>query len=175
MACGPQAGHVGDEAEPDYEYGYGDALRDGRVVRPVYFPRLGGEMEWQASDGEVHAATFEDPLAAELAQKLQAYKERNKTVSLDQRKDIVSESLKVANLEAQKAGVALQGVDSKLSQIRDYRAKGLDLTGLAFIAEPKLVQELQQQLRLFHESLYQANKPPRIVKQKLYQRFVLPC
>lgn len=82
----------------------------------------------------------------ELAQKLQAYKERNKTVSLDQRKDIVSESLKVANLEAQKAGVALQGVDSKLSQIRDYRAKGLDLTGLAFIAEPKLVQELQQQL-----------------------------
>lgn len=82
----------------------------------------------------------------ELAQKLQAYKERNKTVSLDQRKDIVSESLKVANLEAQKAGVVLQGVESKLSQIRDYRARGLDLTGLAFIAEPKLVQELQQQL-----------------------------
>lgn len=82
----------------------------------------------------------------ELAQKLQAYKESNKTVSLDQRKDIVSESLKVANLEAQKAGVALQSVEARLSQIRDYRAKGLDLTGLAFIAEPKLVQELQQQL-----------------------------
>ncbi|MFM9029551.1 MAG: GumC family protein [Opitutaceae bacterium] len=82
----------------------------------------------------------------ELAQKLQSYKESNKTVSLDQRKDIVSESLKVANLEAQKAGVALQSIESRLSQIRDYRAKGLDLTGLAFIAEPKLVQELQQQL-----------------------------
>lgn len=82
----------------------------------------------------------------ELAQKLQAYKERNKTVSLDQRKDIVSESLKVANLEAQKAGVALQGAESKLNQIKDYRSKGLELTGLAFIAEPKLVQELQQQL-----------------------------
>lgn len=82
----------------------------------------------------------------ELAQKLQAYKESNKTVSLDQRKDIVSESLKVANLEAQKAGVTLQSVEARLSQIRDYRAKGLDLTGLAFIAEPKLVQDLQQQL-----------------------------
>lgn len=82
----------------------------------------------------------------ELAQKLQAYKEKNKTVSLDQRKDIVSESLKVANLDAQKAGVSLQGAESKLSQIKEYRSRGLDLTGLSFIAEPKLVQELQQQL-----------------------------
>ena len=40
-----------DEAVPDYEYGYGDALRDGRVVRPVYFPRTGGQMEWTAPDG----------------------------------------------------------------------------------------------------------------------------
>ncbi len=47
------------EAVPDYEYGYGDALRDGRVVRPIYFPRTGGQMEWQAPDGEVHEATFD--------------------------------------------------------------------------------------------------------------------
>jgi hypothetical protein len=56
-----------DEAVPDYEYGYGDALRDGRVVRPVYFPRVGGEMEWSAPDGAVHQATFDDPLARDLA------------------------------------------------------------------------------------------------------------
>jgi len=55
------------EAVPDYEYGYGDALRDGRVVRPIYFPRTGGRMEWQAPDGEVHEATFDDPLIAQLA------------------------------------------------------------------------------------------------------------
>jgi superfamily II DNA or RNA helicase len=55
------------EAVPDYEYGYGDALRDGRVVRPIYFPRTGGQMEWQAPDGEVYEATFDDPLAAQLA------------------------------------------------------------------------------------------------------------
>jgi superfamily II DNA or RNA helicase len=36
---------------PDVEYGYGDALADGRVVRPVYFPRFGGQMEWMAPDG----------------------------------------------------------------------------------------------------------------------------
>ncbi len=56
-----------DEAVPDYEYGYGDALRDGRVVRPVYFPRVGGQMEWSAPDGVLHSATFEDPMTNVLA------------------------------------------------------------------------------------------------------------
>lgn len=51
-----------DEAEPDFEYGYGDALRDGRVVRPVFFPRIGGFMEWVAPDGAQLAAAFDDPL-----------------------------------------------------------------------------------------------------------------
>ncbi|MGI9577897.1 MAG: DEAD/DEAH box helicase [Microthrixaceae bacterium] len=54
-----------DEARPDVEYGYGDALADGGVVRPVYFPRTGGFMEWVAPDGEVLSATFEDDLARE--------------------------------------------------------------------------------------------------------------
>jgi superfamily II DNA or RNA helicase len=63
----PFVRYVADEAVPDFEYGYGDALRDGRVVRPVYFPRTGGEMEWSAPDGSVHQATFEDALANQLA------------------------------------------------------------------------------------------------------------
>ena len=63
----PFVRYVADEAVPDFEYGYGDALRDGRVVRPVYFPRTGGEMEWSAPDGVVHQATFDDPLANQLA------------------------------------------------------------------------------------------------------------
>ena len=52
-----------DEVVPDVEYGYGDALTDGRVVRPVYFPAFGGDMEWSAPDGAVIAASFDDPLA----------------------------------------------------------------------------------------------------------------
>jgi superfamily II DNA or RNA helicase len=63
----PFVRYEADEAVPDFEYGYGDALRDGRVVRPVYFPRLGGQMEWSAPDGNVHAATFDDPLTSGLA------------------------------------------------------------------------------------------------------------
>lgn len=56
-----------DEAVPDFEYGYDDALRDRRVVRPIYFPRLGGAMEWTAADGNLQSATFDDVLTTNLA------------------------------------------------------------------------------------------------------------
>lgn len=63
--------YVQDEAQPDFTYGYADALKDGRVVRPVYFPRVGGEMEWVAPDGTAMAASFDDQLdAARSAQRL---------------------------------------------------------------------------------------------------------
>ena len=52
-------------ATADVEYGYGDALRDGGVVRPVHFPRTDGEMEWVASDGTHARATFQDSLDAQ--------------------------------------------------------------------------------------------------------------
>lgn len=56
-------GDYGD-AEPDYEYGYGEALKDGGVVRPVYFPRFDGHMEWINTEGALVEATFEDELAS---------------------------------------------------------------------------------------------------------------
>lgn len=56
-----------DEARPDFEYDYGQALADRRVVRPIYFPRTNGLMEWQAPDGAAHSATFDDPLATARA------------------------------------------------------------------------------------------------------------
>ena len=51
-----------DEARPDYEYGYDHALADRRVVRPVWFPRINGFMEWTAPDGTDTSATFDDDL-----------------------------------------------------------------------------------------------------------------
>ncbi len=57
----------GGEAEPDIEYGYGPALADGGVVRPVYFPRLGGEMEWIGPDGSAQSASFDTALDPRLA------------------------------------------------------------------------------------------------------------
>ncbi len=51
-----------EEAVPDYEYGYGDALGDGGVVRPAHFPRIKGHMEWIAPDGQFHSHDFDDEL-----------------------------------------------------------------------------------------------------------------
>jgi superfamily II DNA or RNA helicase len=52
----------GDLAHADFTYGYADALRDGGVVRPVYFPRVDGEMEWTTAAGDVVNASFQDEL-----------------------------------------------------------------------------------------------------------------
>ena len=59
---GPWGEGEGDEAVAHYVYGYGEALEDGGVVRPVFFPRLGGHMEWTAPDGTAMSATFDDHL-----------------------------------------------------------------------------------------------------------------
>ncbi len=61
-AAMPFVNYHDGEAVADYEHGYGDALEEGRVVRPVYFPRTNGHMEWRASDGTTHSATFDDAL-----------------------------------------------------------------------------------------------------------------
>jgi superfamily II DNA or RNA helicase len=52
----------GDLAHADFTYGYADALRDGGVVRPVYFPRVDGEMEWTTAAGDTIVASFQDEL-----------------------------------------------------------------------------------------------------------------
>lgn len=48
------------EAVSDFEYGYGEALEEGGVVRPVYFPRFDGHMEWLDAAGNIKEATFRD-------------------------------------------------------------------------------------------------------------------
>ena len=62
----PFVRYEGDLACADYEYGYGEALADKSVVRPVYFPRINGRMEWTAPDGNAYSATFDDKLTREL-------------------------------------------------------------------------------------------------------------
>ena len=57
----------GDLAYADYTYGYGEALRDGGVVRPVYFPRFDGQMEWSTPSGQILRASFSDELSRDQA------------------------------------------------------------------------------------------------------------
>jgi superfamily II DNA or RNA helicase len=58
----PFVRYSSDVAQPDFEFGYGEALATGGVVRPVFFPRIDGHMEWMAPDGSLQAAGFADPL-----------------------------------------------------------------------------------------------------------------
>ncbi|MFA9443978.1 DEAD/DEAH box helicase [Egicoccus sp. AB-alg6-2] len=56
-----------EEAVADYVYGYGEALKDGGVVRPVFFPRINGQMEWSTPEGAIVSATFDDHLDRTLS------------------------------------------------------------------------------------------------------------
>lgn len=56
----PFVHYVDGRGQPDYSYGYSDALGD-EVVRTVIFPRIGGYMEWSDDEGE-QGATFEEKL-----------------------------------------------------------------------------------------------------------------
>ena len=53
------------DAISDFEYDYGRALVDGGVVRPVFFPRFDGHMEWIGADGALKQAAFSDDVAQE--------------------------------------------------------------------------------------------------------------
>ena len=81
----------------------------------------------------------------QLADMLQAYKEKNNMVSLDSRKDIVNETLKAINLEANRAATALNGAEIRVNQVKEHRAKGIDLTDLPFIANQPAITTLVQQ------------------------------
>jgi len=63
----PFVRYEGELARADYEYGYGEAMRDARVVRPIYFPRINGQMEWTAADGQTRSHSFDDPLGRTLS------------------------------------------------------------------------------------------------------------
>ncbi|MDQ1293206.1 MAG: hypothetical protein QG608_1087 [Actinomycetota bacterium] len=49
-------------SRPDFNYGYGDALRDG-VVRPVIFLSYSGQMRWRTRAGDEISARLGEPLA----------------------------------------------------------------------------------------------------------------
>lgn len=85
-------------------------------------------------------------LVEKMARELQDYKEKHNMPSLDQRKDIVSESLKLQNAEATRAQIALAEAEGRVNQIKTLREKNGDLNDLPFIASQPLIIELTQQL-----------------------------
>lgn len=80
----------------------------------------------------------------DLALELQGYREKNNMVSLDQRKDIVTEKLKAQNSYVTQMDAKLKDAEIRWKQVQDRRASGGDLTELSFIATQPLIGQLIQ-------------------------------
>ena len=80
-----------------------------------------------------------------MAVNLQNYREKNNMVSLDQRKDIVTEKLKALNLYVTQTSARLNEAQIRWSQVKEHKANGTDLTELPFIATQPLIAQLTQQ------------------------------
>ena len=83
---------------------------------------------------------------AQMAVNLQGYREKNNMVSLDQRKDIVTEKLKALNLYVTQTSAKLKEAEIRWSQVKEHKASGADLTELPFISSQPLIAQLTQQL-----------------------------
>lgn len=82
----------------------------------------------------------------ELALNLQAYRERNKMVSLDQRKDIVTEKLKALNAYVTQTTSRLNEAEIRWKQVQERKATPSQLLDLPFISSQSLITQLVQQV-----------------------------
>ncbi len=82
----------------------------------------------------------------QLAVDLQAYRERNNLVSLDQRKDINTEKLKALNAYLTDTSNRLSDAEVRWEQVQSRQAKKEPLTDLPFIAVQPTITQLTQQL-----------------------------
>lgn len=78
----------------------------------------------------------------DMATELQNYREKNNMISLDQRKDIVTEKLKALNLYVTQTESKLKDSEVRWKQVQERLASGGDLTELSFIAGQPLIDQL---------------------------------
>jgi uncharacterized protein involved in exopolysaccharide biosynthesis len=108
--------------------------------------RLRADDAARAFDDLKNTADDQRKKVDQLARRLQEYKEKNNQVSLDQRKDIVSDTLKSLNAEVNRTASLLTNAELRLTQVKEHRAKGADLMDLTFIAAQPLITKLTQDL-----------------------------
>ncbi len=81
----------------------------------------------------------------ELANALQAFRQRGNLISLVQSKDIVTERLKALNLMATQTNANLKNAEVRLNQVQEWIREKRDVAELPFVASlPKVGQLLQQ-------------------------------
>jgi capsular exopolysaccharide synthesis family protein len=97
----------------------------------------------------------------ELANELQKYREKNNMVSLDQRKDIVTERLKAISLNLTQLNSKLEEARVRARELAAAQAAKSDLTNLPYIGNDTSVRKLKEQLALLE-----------VDKAKLLERYL---
>jgi capsular exopolysaccharide synthesis family protein len=82
----------------------------------------------------------------ELGNNLQAYRERQNMVSLDEKRDIVTEKLKALSALVTQANSRLMDAQVRWNQVQDCLKNHGDLTNLGFIDQMPMIQTLRQQI-----------------------------
>lgn len=82
----------------------------------------------------------------ELALTLQQYREKHNLVSLDQRKDIVTEKLKAQNAYVTQTTARLKEAEIRWKQVQERQSDPLTLLDLPFISGQQLIGQLVQQV-----------------------------
>jgi polysaccharide biosynthesis transport protein len=91
-------------------------------------------------------ATEQRKKVDDIARSLQAYREKNNLVSLDERKDISTDTLKELASRVTQAAAVLQESETRWKQVLAARQLNRDLLTLSFIASDPNVTELQKQV-----------------------------
>ena len=81
----------------------------------------------------------------ELATRLQTYRETHKMVSLDQRRDLVTETLKTRSILVAQTDARFKDAGVRWQQVQELRAAHRDLAELSFVVSHPIVGELKKQ------------------------------
>ncbi len=112
----------------------------------AYNSRLRIEDSMKAVDDLKERAEQQKKKVEELGNSLQAYREKNKMVSLDQRKDIVTEKLKALNAYVTQTTSRLNEAEIRWRQVQERKATPAQLLDLPFVSNQPLITQLVQQV-----------------------------
>jgi uncharacterized protein involved in exopolysaccharide biosynthesis/Mrp family chromosome partitioning ATPase len=112
----------------------------------AYNSRLRIEESLKAVDELKDRADQQRKRVDEIANSLQAFRQRGNLISLMQSKDIVTEKLKALNLQTTQTSARLKEAEVRWNQVQDWTKKGRDLSELPFIGNQAKVSQLILQL-----------------------------
>jgi len=114
-------------------------------------------------------ATEQRKKVDDIARALQAYREKNNLISLDQRKDISTDTLKELASRVTQASGALQEAETRWKQVLAARKNGVDLLTLSFIASDPNVADLQKQVAPLRIAVAQLSQHYRAKHPKMIE------